>query len=320
MSESTSEPIPAFVNMRGGSAAAAVAALRQDSRFALQELDPRRLGEAIRAAAAAGHKRVLVSGGDGTIATAAAVVAETGQELAVLPGGTLNHFAVDLGLPVDDDAACLTVAADGVARPADLAYVNEHAILNTSAVGAYVIFVRTRERFERWAGYRVASVLAGVRTWLALHAFTVTVREGERGSDPTHWYTNSPLVFLGVGERDLTRAGHGARVRGGARALHVVVVRAATRGRTLALVARAAVEGLEAVAAESDAVDVVLVEACEIHLRRPWGRVAIDGELVPLKAPLHYRIARDAFLAVAPASADQPASAGVSAGVSADQK
>jgi len=293
--------IPAFVNPGGGSADAARAALGADARFALREVEPRALGAAMRAAA--GHRRVLVSGGDGTVAAAAAVAAETGQELAVLPGGTLNHFAVDLGLPAGDAAACLTIAAGGAARPADLAYVNDHAILNTSAVGAYVTFVRTRERFERWSGYRLASLLAAGRTWGGLRGFTVTVREGEREDDATHRYPESPLVFLGVGERDFTRAGHGARVPGGARALHVVVVRAATRARVLALAARAAVEGLESVAAESDAVDVAIVHACEIQLRRPRGRVAIDGELVPMTAPLRYRMARGAFLAVAPDAA-----------------
>ena len=293
--------IPAFVNPHGGSADAARAAIRADPRFALREVDPAALGDAMRAAYDAGHRRVLVSGGDGTVAAAASAAAETGQELAVLPGGTLNHFAVDLGLPAGDAGACLTTAAEGEARSADLAYVNDHAILNTSAVGAYVTFVRTRERFEHWSGYRLASLLAAGRTWAGLRGFTVTIREGGRDNDPTRQYTESPLVFLGVGERDFTRAGHGARVPGGARALHVVVVRTATRKEVLALAARAAVDGLETVAAQSDAVDVALVEACEIHLRRPRGRVAIDGELVPMTAPLRYRIARDAFLAIGPA-------------------
>ena len=288
------------MNTRGGSAAAARTAIAADARFALRELEPSALGDAMRAAADAGHRRVLVSGGDGTVATSAAVAAETGQELAVLPGGTLNHFAVDLGLPAGDAAACLTIAAEGAVRPADLAYVNDHAILNTSAVGAYVTFVRTRERFERWSGYRLASLLAAGHTWGGLHGFTVTVREGERDDDATHRYAESPLVFIGVGERDFTRAGHGARVPNGARALHVVVVRASTRARILALAARAAVEGLESVAADSDAVDVTLVHACEIALRRPRGRVAIDGELVPMTAPLRYRMQRDAFLTVGP--------------------
>ena len=81
--------------------------------------------------------------------------------------------------------------------------------------------------------------------------------------------------------------------------LHAVVVRAGSRWGVLALAARAAAQGLE-VLAETPAVDVLLVEACEVRMRRARGRVAVDGELVRLTAPLHYRVVRDAFLVVAP--------------------
>ena len=109
--DASSAPIPAFVNPASGSAAAALDALRADARFAVHETAPEGLADAVRAAVAGGARRVLVAGGDGTVAVAAAVAAETGIELAVLPGGTLNHFARDLGLPTDDLAACVEVAA-----------------------------------------------------------------------------------------------------------------------------------------------------------------------------------------------------------------
>ncbi len=304
------EPLPAFVNPRAGSAAAARAAIDADRRFALREVSPARLAAALADAAAAGHRRVVVSGGDGTVATAAAAAADRGLELAVLPGGTLNHFARDLGLPLGDLAACLTVAAAGRAVPADLGTVNGRAFLNTSAVGAYVTFVRTRERLERWAGYRAASALAAARVWLGLNAFTVVVREGERAGDAAH-LAASPLVFVGVGERDLSRAGKGARVRGGRSALHAVVVRAQSRAGVLALVARAAAQGLEALA-DTEAVDVLLVDACEVHMRRPRGRVAVDGELVVMTAPLGYRLVRGAFRVVVPD--DYPGEGGAGGG------
>jgi hypothetical protein len=173
-------------------------------------------------------------------------------------------------------------------------------------VGAYVTFVRTRERLEQWMGYRVASAMAAARVWFGLHAFAVVVREGERAGDASHAGT-SPLVFLGVGERDFSRAGKGARVPGGRSALHAVVVRARSRGGVLALAVRAAATGLESLA-DGDAVDVLLVDACEVRLRRRRGRVALDGELVEMTAPLAYRLARDAFRVVVP---DQPATADV---------
>jgi diacylglycerol kinase family enzyme len=302
--DASTAPIPAFVNPASGSASAALAALRADARFAVHEMAPDGLAEALRAAAAGGARRVLVAGGDGTVAVGAAAAAETGLELAVLPGGTLNHFARDLGLPTDDLAACVEVAAVGLARPADLGWVNGRPILNTSSIGVYVSFVRARERLERWLGYGVASALAAVRVWVGVRgfrAFVVADPDGPGGSPPRRYRTS--LVFVGVDERELGRDGPGARTPGGRRALHLLVVRETTRARLAALAWSALVRGLDT-AARTDAFDALLVDACTVELRRPWGRVAIDGELVRMKAPLRYTIARDAFTVVAPHPAD----------------
>src|SRR5205814_1492833 len=81
--------------------------------------------------------RVLVAGGDGSIGSAAGVLAGTGTELAVLPCGTLNHLAKDLGLPLDL-AAAARVAAGGRSVDVNAAVVNSRIFLNTSSVGAYV--------------------------------------------------------------------------------------------------------------------------------------------------------------------------------------
>src|SRR5688572_16239962 len=112
--------IPAFVNPSAGSAPDVLKLLHADARFEVREVDAESLSAAVRAAAKAGASRILVSGGDGTIASAADALAGTECELAVLPGGTLNHFARDLGLPRDDLGACLEIAATGEARSIDV--------------------------------------------------------------------------------------------------------------------------------------------------------------------------------------------------------
>src|SRR5690606_3358802 len=125
---SDSAPIPAFVNPHAGSAAEARSAIEAGSRFALHEVEPDALADAVRAAIDAGASRVLVAGGDGTIATAAAALADSGVELAVLPGGTLNHFARHLKIPTDA-AAALEVAAAGEPCSVDAAYVNDRLFI-----------------------------------------------------------------------------------------------------------------------------------------------------------------------------------------------
>jgi diacylglycerol kinase family enzyme len=296
-------PIPAFVNPKSGSAERALAALADDPRFEAHQIDPATLAARVREEAARGTPRVLVSGGDGTIGPAAGAAAGTGLELAVLPGGTLNHFARDFGIPLDDFPAALEIAATGVVRPVDLGYVNDRAILNTSSVGLYSTFVRTRERLEPSLGYYVASAVAAVRVWSGLRGFKV---EFETSDGRARRY-RSPLLFVGVGERALERAAQqlGARLPAGAHSLHVLVVRANTPSRVLGMALGAVTKGLQAMA-KTDVLDAFLVPACTVTLRRPWGTVSIDGELVRMKAPLSYRLERGAVKVVGPAPDDEP--------------
>ena len=118
-----------LVNPGGGSAKKVLETLRADPRFAVHETDPKQLGERIKQLRGSGERRIGVSGGDGTITSAASTLAGTNTELAVIPGGTLNHLARDTGIPVEPDKAA-ELAATGTARPIDaatvFAYLCEH--------------------------------------------------------------------------------------------------------------------------------------------------------------------------------------------------
>lgn len=284
-------PLPALLNPLGGSAAAARRALLADPRFALQEVPPGRIADTVRAAAHRGVARVLVCGGDGTVAAALGAATGTALEIAVLPGGTLNHFARDMGIPTGA-AAALDVAASGVAVPVDLGDVNGHPVLNTCAVGAYTDFVRARDARERWLGYGVASVVAALQAWWRLRTVVVEIR----ADDGAHLRVRTPLLFVGVGERILDGRGLGARRAGGARALHLIAIRERSRRRTLALAIGAATRGLDAFLGR--AADAHLVTEAEAAMGGPTGTLAIDGELVAATSPLRFRLRRDAAMVV----------------------
>jgi diacylglycerol kinase family enzyme len=289
-------PIPAFINPTAGSAAAAIAAISADARFTLHEVEPTALPQAIGDAVAGGARRVLVSGGDGTVANAAATLAGTPVALAVLPGGTLNHFARDVGIPTDDLAAALDVAAAEHTVAIDVGYVNERLFINTSSVGMYVSFVRLRERLEPYLGYRVGSLVAALRMLFHVRGFRVAMHVRDEARE-----YRTPLLFVGVGERELGRSGLGARVADGRSGLHMMVVRGRTRARLTALAVAGATRGLRG-AARTDALDAEVVDEFTIAMPRALGYVAIDGELVRMRAPLHYRIARGVLTVVAPPS------------------
>ena len=76
-----------------------------------------------RLALAAGASLVVAAGGDGTVRSVAAGLAGTGAQMGIVPLGTANLAARNLGVPVGDARAAARVVAHGVDLPADLAWV-----------------------------------------------------------------------------------------------------------------------------------------------------------------------------------------------------
>ena len=107
--------------------------------------------ELARAAAALGYRAVCVVGGDGTLAEAATGLAETSTPLAVIPRGTANQVALNLGIPLDLEAAA-DVALDGVPRAIDLGRIGgrSFALVAGAGLDAAVMATATRELKERW--------------------------------------------------------------------------------------------------------------------------------------------------------------------------
>lgn len=269
-------------------------ALVEDDRFETRDVSPDRVAETVRAEAAAGTKRILVSGGDGTIASATGAAAGTSLEIAVLAGGTLNHFARDHGLPLDVPAA-LELAATGEARGVDVGVVNGRLMLNTASVGAYVDFVRHREARERLLGYRIASLVAAIAVWLRPRWVAV----GLGADDGARREFHTPLLFVGVGERDFGRGGFGQRKSDGARALHILVVNERRRPRIAAMAFGALVRGVDEFL-RTDTLDAHLVAEATVTLRHTRGVIAVDGELVAMDSPLQFELRRDAVRMVLP--------------------
>ena len=285
--------ILALVNKDAGTADAACEALGNAGGFRVERIAPSELADRVRGALARGERRILVAGGDGSIATAAAAMRGKACELAILPGGTLNHLAQDLGLP-DDLTEAAKVASGETTRRIDVAEVNGHLFLNTSSVGAYVTYVRTREGLEPRLGYWLASIVAGMRILCRLRSFRVSMEV----DGVAHEYV-TPLVFIGVGERELKMPSLGARVPNGQRGLHVIVVKSRSAGRTLALAFAAAARGVRA-AARTPAMQSFVVDRVRIEPRKGMlgGRIGLDGEIVPMQPPLDYRFVRDGLTVV----------------------
>lgn len=286
--------IPALVNSASGTADEARDALAASGAFDVREVQPDEIEAAVKDAVATGAHRLLVAGGDGTIATAAAVLKGTRTELAILPGGTLNHFARDLGISTDaTEALQLASALAAPSRGVDLGMVNGRVFLNTSSVGTYVHYVKVREYLEPLFGYRIASALAALRVLFQLRLIAV-----ELEVDGVRRIYRTPLVFIGVGERELQAPTLGNRIANGRRGLHVLVVRGRSRARLVAIALNAVARGVKQLS-KTPELDSFIVERCTITLRH-HASVAVDGEILRMNTPLEFELRPDALYVVCP--------------------
>lgn len=286
-------PIPTFVGAGARRADEAQRSLSSDARFRAEIVDAERLITRVREEAAKRTPLVLVAGGDGTLGRAAQSLAGHGTALGVLPAGTRNHFARDMGIPLDSGGA-LDVALTGRVRTVDVGLANDRVFLNTGSSGGYIDFVRRRRMLDRLAGYHAASLLAAMATLGRYERGEVRLQlEGK------HIRYDASLVVVAVGERALAPPLVGGRRPDGARELHVFVVHERSRRRLIDLMVRAERRGIASLSDETG-VHAFLVDSLELELPRRDGRVALDGELVSVSSPLSYRLLRDALHVVVP--------------------
>ena len=111
-------------------------------------------------------ERIVIGGGDGTISAALPELLRLGKPLAVLPLGTANDFARNLGVPDDANAAAET-ALGGREHRIDVGKVNGRPFINVASVGlaAKVTEEQSSRLKRRW---RVFSYL--ISLWRAIWA------------------------------------------------------------------------------------------------------------------------------------------------------
>ncbi|HYN86014.1 MAG TPA: diacylglycerol kinase family protein [Pyrinomonadaceae bacterium] len=254
--------------------------------------------EALREARAAVEERdgdttLVAGGGDGTIGALAALVAGTQRRFGVLPLGTFNHFAKDLGLPLALDEAA-RVAAGGRTIVVDVGEVNGRVFVNNSSIGLYPRIVRRRRKEQERLG-------RGKWTAFLFAAFAVfrrypflTVR---LSADGRTLIRKTPFVFVGNNVYEMEGLQIGARQRLDAGVLSLYVTHRTGRFGLLLLAVRALAGRLR----EAKDFDALTAKEIWIETRRPRRmRVATDGEVTIMRTPLHYRIRPRALRVIVP--------------------
>jgi YegS/Rv2252/BmrU family lipid kinase len=235
---------------------------------------------------------VVAGGGDGTINAVASEVIKTEKLLGVLPLGTLNHFAKDLHIPLDLEAAAQNIIA-GHAVNVDVGEVNDRIFLNNSSLGLYPSIVRHREQQQerlgrgKWPAF-VWATLNVLRRYPFLDVRLST--------DEKNFVRRTPFIFVGNNEYEMESFNVGARACLDAGHLSLYMAHRTGRLGLLRFAFRALFGGLRR---EKD-FDALCTTEIFIKTRHQHLRVATDGEVTMMQTPLHYRVRPAALRVLVP--------------------
>jgi diacylglycerol kinase family enzyme len=246
-----------------------------------------------REALARGADVIGMAGGDGSQALVAGEASAAGIPFVVVPAGTRNHFALDLGLDRDDVVGALDGFTRPVARTVDLARVNDRVFVNNASLGLYAEVVSSDE-------YRDAKVRTTLDTLPDLIGpdsempeLRIVEADGSEGpAGHLLLISNNPYTLDTLG-------GMGTRARLDTGRLGVVSVIMAGRGDLRELVALEVAHKLDSYPGWREWEDTeleVLAEDGEVS-------IALDGEALTMPAPLRFEILPAALTVLLPAGA-----------------
>ena len=281
--------VMAIVNSGAGSGSAGeidAEELRRLFRDAGIEADVRvvpgdRVGEAAEEALRSGVDAMVAGGGDGTIRAVAARLAGGPIPLGVLPLGTLNHFARDLGIPLDLPGA-IRVIADGTIHHLDVGEVNGEVFVNNSVLGFYppVVKVRDRERQEMQRGKWTATISAAFKVLPRHPPLRIRVRAGEQDLE-----RETLFAFIGNNEYEMSAFSYGARSRLDSGNLYLYIAKIRDGLDLAGLLLLSLFKDVKA----TDRLDCLSAPELTIELEQRTVPVYLDGEVTVLETPLRYR-------------------------------
>ena len=228
----------------------------------------READDAAELARAADVSALGTAGGDGSLADVAEVAMERDLPFVVVPFGTRNHFARDVGLDRDDPIAALDAFTNGRETRVDVGRVNGGVFLNNVSLGLYAQLVHRRERHRRrreaLARLRALALLARDRSPLGL---TVDGKPVE---------THVALVANNDYQLDLFSLGERESIDGGQLYLYLA-------------------HGVLPGSWEERAAERFVLDATRGRLE-----AAIDGEPTELETPLEFGLERRALRVLLP--------------------
>src|SRR5688500_14437015 len=225
---------------------------------------------------------LVAGGGDGTLNAVVNALRGTGTALGVLPLGTLNHFAKDLGLPLELEAAVRVIAA-GQRAAVDLGEVNGRCFLNNASLGIYPDIVRERTRQQRRFGRSKQAAML----WATLGAINRSPLLTLRLELDEHQHEcRAPFAFVGNNDYAMEGFNIGTRGRLDGGRLSIYTTSHCHRGGLVKLALRALLGTLR----QADDFVALRTRKLRVETRHKRLFVATDGELSVMETPLEFSI------------------------------
>ncbi len=257
---------------------------------------PGELANVARKGAALARARgtaVIAVGGDGTINTVAQAAYAENCAMGVVPQGTFNYFARTHGIPADA-ASAVQAMLESTPRPVQVGLINDQVFLVNASVGLYPELLQDREAYKaRFGRSRLVAFGAALVTLLTRHRQLQLHIELSTGMSEVR----TPTLFVGNNRLQLEQVGLPEAHALDEGSIAAVMLRPIGSLAMLGLLFRGALGSL----GESDTVESfkfrrMIVTPRNARLGRQV-KVAFDGELSRMRAPLEFRVApRPLFL------------------------
>ncbi|MFK4227757.1 diacylglycerol/lipid kinase family protein [Streptomyces sp. NPDC019890] len=229
---------------------------------------PTDVAELARRAVTDGADLLGVAGGDGTQALVAGVAAEHGIPFMVVPAGTRNHFALDLGLDRADPSTSLDALTDGVELHVDLGFIGEHAFVNNASFGTYAVVVQSPAYRDDKVGTTL-QMLPDLLTHRSGPRLAVLAEDAAIDEPQAVLVSNNPYRLgdlAGLGRRDRLDSG----------VLGVLGIKVDNTAQAVDMLRGERARGLTVLTASE-----VVIDADELEVQ-----VGVDGEALTLPAPV----------------------------------
>lgn len=259
---------------------------------------PSELGHLTKTALAALRRRegkVVVVGGDGTINTVAQGMLHSDVPLVIIPAGTFNYVARALNVPLEPLAAA-ELALTGTPRAVHVGMVNQYIYLNNASIGLYPHLIEQRETDKgRFGRYQAVAMLSG---------FAVLMRQHQKMRlkmivDGHAEKIETPMVFFGNNQLQLADMKLALADCAAEGKLAAVAMTDINRLQVLSLIARMQLGTFE----QAPQVRSFCAQSIRVESRSKYMKLAVDGEIVRVKTPLHFKVARHALQIITPNAA-----------------